>query len=49
MVSHLLHREVARSDAKRLKAAVKERLPPDGADRIAYSAWANAITARVPG
>lgn len=48
MVSHPLHREVARSDAKRLKA-VKERLPPDGADRIAYNARANAITARVPG
>ena len=41
--------KLAPADAERLKAEVRRRLPPDSAGRITYSAWANAITGRVPG
>jgi ubiquinone/menaquinone biosynthesis C-methylase UbiE len=41
--------KLASADAERLKVEVRRRLPPDNAGRITYSAWANAITGRVPG
>jgi len=40
---------LASVDAERLKAAVQQRLSPDSAGRVAYSATANAIIGRVPG
>ena len=39
---------LASADAERLKAGVQQRLPPDSAGRITYSARANAILGRVP-
>ena len=36
------------AEAERLKARVRERLPPDAAGRIAYTAHANAIKGRKP-
>ena len=39
---------LASSDAERLKAGVRQRLPPDSASRITYRACANAIIGRVP-
>lgn len=39
---------LASADAARLKAAVQERLPPDRAGRITYSAVVNAIIGQVP-
>src|ERR1700681_3528321 len=35
------------SDREQLKARVRARLPADGAGRITYSAWANAVKGRV--
>jgi len=40
---------LASVDSERLKAAVRQRLSPDSAGRVAYSATANAIIGRVPG
>jgi hypothetical protein len=39
---------LASADAERLKAGVQQRLPPDTAGRVTYSARANAIIGRVP-
>jgi hypothetical protein len=35
-------------DAERLKARVRERMPPDNLGRISYDARANAVKGRVP-
>ena len=39
---------LASADAARLKAGVQERLPPDRAGGVTYSAVVNAITGQVP-
>jgi hypothetical protein len=36
------------SDLEQLKTRVRARLPADGAGRITYGAWANAVKGRVP-
>ena len=36
------------SDRDQLKTRVRARLPADGAGRITYGAWANAVKGRVP-
>jgi ubiquinone/menaquinone biosynthesis C-methylase UbiE len=36
------------AETERLKAAVQHRLAADGAGRVTYRAWANAIVGRVP-
>ncbi len=36
------------SDREQLKTRVRARLPADGAGRITYGAWANAVKGRVP-
>ena len=36
------------SDRDQLKTRVRARLPTDGAGRITYGAWANAVKGRVP-
>jgi ubiquinone/menaquinone biosynthesis C-methylase UbiE len=40
--------ELAPADVERLKADVQNRVPPDAAGRVTYSARANAIKGRVP-
>jgi len=40
---------MAPDDLKRLREAVRARMPTDGAGRVVYGAWANAIKGRVPG
>lgn len=39
---------LASADAERLKAGVQQRLPPDSAGRVTYSARAHAVIGRVP-
>ena len=41
--------KLSSGDAAHLKAEVRLRLPADSTGRVTYSAWANAITGRVPG
>ena len=40
---------MAPDDLKRLREAVRARMPTDDAGRVVYGAWANAIKGRVPG
>lgn len=40
---------MAPDDLAQLKEALRGRMPTDGAGRVVYGAWANAIKGSVPG
>jgi SAM-dependent methyltransferase len=41
-------RKMSAAEVERLKAHLREHLPTDGAGRVAYKAWANAVKGYVP-